>query len=48
MEQLLLLHEAKVYDLLGKQVDPRLEASRVLTKDGIFYVIFEIPFMTPP
>jgi hypothetical protein len=48
VEQLLLLHEAKIYDLLGRQVDPRLEASGVLAKDGIFYVIFEIPCMTPP
>jgi len=41
VEQLILLHEAKIYDLLGGQADPRLEASGVLAKDGIFYVIFD-------
>jgi hypothetical protein len=41
VEQLLLLHEAKIHDILGGQVDPRLEASGVLAKDGVFYVIFD-------
>ena len=41
MEQLLLLHEAKIHDILGRHVDPRLEASGVLAKDGVFYVIFD-------
>jgi hypothetical protein len=41
MEQLILLHEAKISEILGAQVDSRLEASGVLAKDGVFYVIFD-------
>jgi hypothetical protein len=41
MEQLLLLQETKISEILGGQVDPRLEASGVLAKDGFFYVIFD-------
>jgi hypothetical protein len=41
MEQLLLLQETKISEILGGQVDPRLEASGVLAKDGVFYVIFD-------
>jgi hypothetical protein len=41
VEQLLLLHEAKIYDVSGEEVDPRLEASGVLAKDGVFYGIFD-------
>jgi len=41
MEQLLLLRETKISEILGGQVDPRLEASGVLAKDGVFYVIFD-------
>jgi hypothetical protein len=40
MEQLLLLQETKISEMLGGQVDPRLEASGVLAKDSVFYVIF--------
>jgi hypothetical protein len=36
-----LVKEAKVFDILGLSVDPRLEASGVLAKDGLFYVIFD-------
>jgi hypothetical protein len=39
--QLELLMEAKICDLLGGRLDPRLEASGVLAKDGAFYVIFD-------
>jgi hypothetical protein len=39
--QLELLREAKIRDVLGDQLDPRLEASGVLAKDGAFYVIFD-------
>ncbi len=39
--QLELLMEAKISDLLGDRLDPRLEASGVLAKDGAFYVIFD-------
>ena len=41
MEQLLLLQETKISEILGGQVDPRLEASGVLAKDWFFYVIFD-------
>jgi hypothetical protein len=41
MEQLLLLQETKISEILGGQVDPRLEASGILAKDGVFYVIFD-------
>ena len=41
MEQLLLLQETKISEILGRQVDPRLEASGLLAKDGVFYVIFD-------
>jgi hypothetical protein len=40
-EQLELLKEAKISDVLGDRLDPRLEASGVLAKDGAFYVIFD-------
>jgi hypothetical protein len=40
-EQLELLWEAKIRDVLGDQLDPRLEASGVLAKDGDFYIIFD-------
>lgn len=36
-----LLREAKLADLLGEELGPRLEASGVLAKDGCFYVIFD-------
>jgi hypothetical protein len=41
VEQLLLLQEAKISEILGGYVDPRLEASGVLAKDDVFYVIFD-------
>ena len=41
MQQLELVSEAKVFDILGGRLDPRLEASGVLAKDGLFYVIFD-------
>src|SRR5204862_6822740 len=41
MRQLELVREAKVFDILGKRLDARLEASGVLAKDGLFYVIFD-------
>jgi len=41
MQQLELVREAKVYDILGGLLDPRLEASGVLAEDGAFYVIFD-------
>ena len=39
--QLELLKEAKLAELLSDPLDLRLEASGVLAKDGIFYVIFD-------
>ncbi len=41
MRQLELVKEAKVFDILAGRLDPRLEASGVLAKDGLFYVIFD-------
>ena len=42
MQQLELVKEAKIFDILeGRSLDPRLEASGVLAKDGLFYVIFD-------
>ncbi len=41
VQQLELLKEAKIHDVLGGRLDPRLEASGVLAKDGLFYVIFD-------
>jgi hypothetical protein len=41
MQQLELVEEAKIFDILGGRLDPRLEASGVLAKDGLFYVIFD-------
>jgi hypothetical protein len=41
MQQLELVREAKIFDLLDGSLDPRLEASGVLAKDGLFYVIFD-------
>jgi hypothetical protein len=41
VKELLLLQETKIFEILGGQVDPRLEASGVLTKEGVFYVIFD-------
>ena len=41
MQQLELVREAKIFDILKGLVDPRLEASGVLAKDGLFYVIFD-------
>ena len=42
MQQLELVKEAKVFDILaGRRLDSRLEASGVLAKDGLFYVIFD-------
>ena len=40
-QQLELVMEAKILDLLPGSLDPRLEASGVLAKDGLFYVIFD-------
>jgi hypothetical protein len=39
--QLELVREAKIFDILEGSLDPRLEASGVLVKDGLFYVIFD-------
>jgi hypothetical protein len=39
--QLELLTEAKIFDILGGRLDPRLEPSGVLANDGLFYVIFD-------
>ena len=39
--QLELVREAKISDILEGSLDPRLEASGVLAKDGLFYVIFD-------
>ena len=41
IQQLELVKEAKIFDLLEGSLDPRLEASGVLAKDGLFYVIFD-------
>jgi hypothetical protein len=41
MQQLELVQEAKIFDILEGSLDPRLEASGVLAKDGLFYVIFD-------
>jgi hypothetical protein len=41
MQQLELVKEAKIFDVLEGSIDPRLEASGVLAKDGRFYVIFD-------
>src|SRR5206468_8861873 len=41
MQQLELVREAKILDILPGSLDPRLEASGVLAKDGLFYVIFD-------
>jgi hypothetical protein len=41
MRQLELVREAKVSDILGGRLDPRLEASGVLARNGLFYVIFD-------
>ena len=41
MRQLELVAEAKIFHILGKRLDARLEASGVLAKDGLFYVIFD-------
>jgi hypothetical protein len=41
MQQLELVREAKIFDILQGSPDPRLEASGVLAKDGLFYVIFD-------
>src|SRR6201993_5359357 len=39
--QLELVRETKIFDILPGSLDPRLEASGVLAKDGLFYVIFD-------
>jgi hypothetical protein len=41
MQQLELVAEAKVFDIFAGRLDSRLEASGVLAKDGLFYVIFD-------
>jgi hypothetical protein len=41
MQQLELVREAKILDILEGSLGPRLEASGVLAKDGLFYVIFD-------
>jgi hypothetical protein len=41
MQQLELVRETKIFDILEGSLDPRLEASGVLAKDGLFYVIFD-------
>jgi len=41
MQELELIKEAKVFDILAGRLDPRLEASGVLAKDGLFYIIFD-------
>jgi hypothetical protein len=41
MQQLELVREAKVFTILGGRLNPRLEASGVLAKDGLFYIIFD-------
>jgi len=40
-KQLELVKETKVSDIFRSRLDPRLEASGVLAKDGLFYVIFD-------
>jgi hypothetical protein len=41
-KQLELVREIKIFDLFNQfNLDPRLEASGVLAKDGMFYVIFD-------
>jgi len=39
--ELELVREAKIFDILEGSPDPRLEASGVLARDGLFYVIFD-------
>jgi hypothetical protein len=39
--QLELVREAKIFDILPGSLDPKLEASGVLAKDGMFYAIFD-------
>jgi hypothetical protein len=41
MQQLELVKEAKIFDIVEGSLNPRLEASGVLAKDGLFYVIFD-------
>jgi len=41
MRQLELVREAKILDILEGSLNPKLEASGVLAKDGLFYVIFD-------
>jgi hypothetical protein len=41
IQQLELVKEAKISDILEGSLDPRLEASGVLAKGGMFYVIFD-------
>jgi hypothetical protein len=41
IQQLELVKEAKIFDILAGRLEPRLEASGVLAKDGLFYVIFD-------
>jgi hypothetical protein len=41
MQQLELVSEAKIFDILPGSLNPRLEASGVLAKDEMFYVIFD-------
>ncbi len=41
VSQLELVTEAKVFEILEGVLSPRLEASGVLAKDGMFYVIFD-------
>jgi hypothetical protein len=41
VQELELVKEDKVHHILGEGLDPRLEASGVLAKDGHFYVIFD-------
>src|SRR2546423_15447464 len=40
-QQIELVSEAKIFDILPGSLDPRLEASGVLAKDEMFYVIFD-------
>jgi hypothetical protein len=41
MHELELVKEAKIFDILAGRLDPRLEASGVLAKDELFYIIFD-------
>jgi len=41
MQQLELVNEAKIFGIFADRLDPKLEASGVLAKDGLFYVIFD-------